>query len=199
RYHYSNLGATLLAFILEQVSGKTYAQLCQEYIFEPLGLQASTWSLAEVPKNDRASLYLSNALAIPPYQLITYPDGGLLTNIEDFTLYLREILRGVNGESQQLSPESYQEMTSQQLTTQHFPEGKFSKYRGLFWALNAEGDNIYMDGADPGIGTYTILTKKGNMGIVLFMNISSYGNESISQDLRKIRGIIFQYAGKLRK
>lgn len=199
RYHYSNLGATLLAYILEQVSGKTYAQLCQEYIFEPLGMQESTWSLSEVPAEKRAQLYLSNALPIPPYQLITYPDGGLYTSIEDFALYLREILRGINGESQCLSPDSYQEMTRQQLTPQHFPEGKFSKHRGLFWALNAEGDNIYMDGADPGIGTYTILTKKGNMGIVLFMNISSYGNESISQDLRKIRGTIFQYAGKLRK
>ena len=130
----------------------------------------SYWTLNAIPKKNLANLYLSNGLNIPHYQLITYPDGGLFTCVSDFALYLKEMIKGINGEGKLLNASSYKEIMSNQLTEANFPNSQFKKSKGLLWNVNKEGDNISMNGADPGILTYTILTTQGNMGIVIFMN-----------------------------
>ncbi|MGB0523086.1 MAG: serine hydrolase domain-containing protein [Flammeovirgaceae bacterium] len=199
QYRYTNIGATLLAFIIEEVSQMPFAEYTQQKIMKPLQMTDTYWKLVAIPQNQLTSLYLANNLPIPHYELITYPDGGLFTTVADFASYLQEMIQGLNGESQLLHHASYQEMMSNQLITKHFPHGKFEKSKGLMWSVNPEGDNITMNGADPGIATYTLFTTKGNVGIVIFMNSNLYDIESRERDFRKIRGLLFQYAGKLLK
>lgn len=198
-YEYSNIGATLLAYLIEEVAGEKFDTFTSQHILKPLNMQQSTWKLAEADTTQFASLYLSNGLQVPNYQLITYPDGGLITSISDFSLYLMEMLKGMAGESQLLQQRYFKEMMSNQLTTENFPNGDFETSKGMMWTVNREGDNIGANGADPGVSSYTLFTTAGNMGIVIFTNTSLYGNEDLERDIRRIRGTLFQYAGKLRK
>ena len=196
-YHYTNIGATLLAFIIEQVSGEKFSDVGKKELFEPLQMNNSYWRLKDIPKEELACLYLSNGLRIPHYELITYPDGGWFTSIADFSKYLIEMIKGINGESHLLSHKSYKEMMSNQLIKENFPNGNFESSKGLMWSVNKDGDNISMNGADPGVLSYTLFTTQGNVGIVIFMNTSIYDKEELESDFKKIRATLFQNVKRL--
>ncbi|WP_395375545.1 serine hydrolase domain-containing protein [Marinicella sp. W31] len=198
-YHYSNIGATLLAFVIEQVAGQSFSDYTSKFILKPLKMNDSYWHYSQVPSGDMASLYMSNGLLISPYTLVTYPDGGLITSIADFAVYLQEMIKGINGNSHLLKQASFKEMMSNQLTQVHFPQGQFETSKGMMWYVNPEGDNISMNGADPGVSTYTLFTTAGNMGIAIFVNTSLYDNEAHEDSFRAIRGALLQNAGKLLK
>ena len=198
-YHYSNIGATLLAFLIEHVSQQKFSEFTRDNLFKPLNMEGSYWHYGDVPDGEMASLYMSNGLLIPHYALVTYPDGGLITSIADFALYLQEMIKGMNGDSRLLKQASYREMMSNQLNEENFPKGEFETSKGMMWYVNSEGDNISMNGADPGVSTYTLFTTAGNMGIVIFVNTSLYDVEERENSFRAIRGTLLQNAGKLLK
>ncbi|MEO0731436.1 MAG: serine hydrolase domain-containing protein [Bacteroidota bacterium] len=198
-YQYTNLGATLLAYLVETVAGRPFKELTREELFTPLGMEHTYWDLDRVPEEDRVTHYLSNGLAIPDYSLITYPDGGLRTSVSDFSLYLREMIAGLVGTGQLLTPKAYQALMTNQLTAANFPAANFGKAHGLLWQVNHDGDNISMNGADPGVVTYTLFTTSGNVGIAIFLNTNLYGQEALEADFRRIRGTLFQHIGKLLK
>ncbi len=129
-YRYTNMGATLLALIVEKVSGLAFGEFVKAEILSPLDMENSFWRLEDIPEGSLSEHYLSNGLRIPPYELITYPDGGLFTSVSDFSNYLIDMIRGLNGKGSLLSAESYREMMSNQLTSENFPEGTFSTYKG---------------------------------------------------------------------
>ncbi|MFK7807997.1 MAG: serine hydrolase domain-containing protein [Saprospiraceae bacterium] len=208
-YEYTNIGATLLAHIIEIVAEKSFDKYVQEIILEPLAMEQTYWSWVEADSSDlsvgkelagnRISHYLPGNIAVPAYDLITYPDGGLITNISDFTIYLQEMIRGLNGESKLLSLASYKEMMSNQLIPDHFPNGDFTFSRGLLWRANSQGDNISASGTDPGVVTDCMFTTGGNIGLVIFFNKSLYDDEKGEDAFRKIRQLLMKYAGKLRR
>ena len=198
-YKYTNIGATLLAYIIETVTAEKFATFTQTQILDPLQMYHSRWDLDQVDPKHLTSLYLSNGQLIPHYRLITYPDGGLITSVADFSLYLMEMIRGLAGESQLLSQSSFKEMMSNQLTKDRFPNSEFTKSRGMNWNVNPEGDNIGANGADPGVTTYTLLTTSGNLGIVIFSNLNLYDNEKAESAFFQIRNTLLQYSGKLSK
>ncbi|MEO1624019.1 MAG: serine hydrolase domain-containing protein [Bacteroidota bacterium] len=198
-YWYSNMGATLLAYIIEEVSGHKFADYTKKILLDPLKMSDSHWRLDDIPQDKLASLYLSNQLPIPHYELITYPDGGLFTNVADFSLYLVEMLKGINGESQLLKQSSYKEMMRNQLIPEFFPDATFERSRGMMWRVNSDEDNIAADGADPGVGTYVLMTTAGNMGIAIFKNISSDGEEEVEKALLQVRRVLLTHAGNLLK
>jgi len=199
KYNYTNAGATLLAFIIEQVSDESFDEYTRKHIFEPLKMDNTHWSYENADSNNFASLYMSNKTKIPHYSLITYPDGGLVTSVKDLSIYLKEMIKGINGESKLLSQESFKEMMSNQLTEGNFPNGNFEVNKGLIWDVNKDGDNIGMNGADPGIFTYVLFTTSGDIGIIIFNNISFYEIESFEKDFKEIRKILMSNAGKFIK
>ena len=196
-YQYSNLGTALLALIIEEISDQTFAHYTKEHIFDKLEMENTHWKLKEISSKQLASVYMSNGQLIPNYESITYPDGGLYTSVTDFSKFLQDMIKGINGNGQLLKPESYKLMMSNQLVEPYFPKTEFKKSKGLLWDVNKDGDNISANGSDPGIDTYLLFTTAGNIGILMFKNSNSYGNEQMEKDFFKIRGILFKYVSKL--
>lgn len=54
RYAYSNIGASLAAYLVETASGIGFDRWCDERIFEPLGMERTGWHLSDVPADDVA-------------------------------------------------------------------------------------------------------------------------------------------------
>jgi len=79
-----------------------------------------------------------------------------------------------------------------------FPNGNFENPQGLMWGVNEAGTNIGANGADPGIYTETVVTTNGNIGVVIFSNISCFGTESLEAETKKIRKILFKYVKHLK-
>ncbi|MFP4096251.1 MAG: serine hydrolase domain-containing protein [Cyclobacteriaceae bacterium] len=87
-YEYSNLGAGMLGFVLEEISGQTYEQLLQQKISIPLGMQHTTTDRA------RAGELLVKGLS-PTGEITSNWDlaalmgaGGILSSSQDLSKFI---------------------------------------------------------------------------------------------------------------
>lgn len=167
KYYYSNAAATLAAHIIEIVYGMPYDEFTQQHILNPLGMQESGWSFDDVNMERHADLYFTNQAVIPKYTLITYPDGGLLTNIKDLSNYLQAMMKGYEGKGDIISPASYQEMMKGQLTKSQ--QEREDRNYGIFWEIRE--DEIGHSGGDPGIVCLMRFNHETGVGRILMTNI----------------------------
>lgn len=99
---YSNSGYTLLAILLEQLSGSDYRDLARARIFEPLAMQRTgfygdaLWSDANVAIGRNADRYGDNDPAHwPPPSWALMGNGGLVSSAED----LLRLAKAFEGEA----------------------------------------------------------------------------------------------------
>ncbi len=175
-YEYTNIGAALAAYIVEVVSEKPYAEFTRDEILIPLKMTATGWFYKDVEMEDFATRYTGkNHIAVPFYELTTYPDGGLKSSVADMALYLQEMIRGFYGEGSLLSKESYSVLFKNQLQVP-------SKERsGIFWdVFGSEGEgDIGHAGSDPGIETFMYFKPETKIGKILFVNTGHYKEDII--------------------
>jgi CubicO group peptidase (beta-lactamase class C family) len=93
RYQYSSWGYFTLGYLLEKISGKTYAQLMKQDIFDPLGMRnsGSYHHQQVVPKRATGYDYTVNGYSSADFrdQSNTMGTGDLYSTVEDlFTLHL---------------------------------------------------------------------------------------------------------------
>jgi CubicO group peptidase (beta-lactamase class C family) len=93
KYQYTNSGFLLLGAIVKRVSGKSLRAFADENIFKPLGMKSTVFrdDRTEVIKN-RASGYITGPggrvrMRTSLDDLVG--DGGLLTNVEDLSLWVQ--------------------------------------------------------------------------------------------------------------
>ena len=96
---YSNLNAALTAYIIELATETPFEEYTQTMIFEPLGMNATSWKADDGNLSLMATPYFPNGKQVPRYRLITYPDGGLFTNTTDLSKFLIEIIKAYTGNS----------------------------------------------------------------------------------------------------
>ncbi len=175
-YEYTNIGAALAGYIIEKVSGKSYAEFTTEEILTPLQMKASGWFYDDLEMDNFATRYTGkDHIAVPFYELTTYPDGGLKSSVADMALYLQEMIRGFYGEGSLLSKESYAVLFKNQLQVP-------SKERsGIFWdVFGSEGEgDIGHAGSDPGIETFMYFKPETKIGKILFVNTGHYKEDII--------------------
>jgi CubicO group peptidase (beta-lactamase class C family) len=98
---YSNAGYTLLAALIEQVSGQAYPAFVHRRIFEPLGMTRTgfygepLWADGNVAVGRGADVYLSNDPARwPPPTWALLGNGGLVSTLDD----LLKLAKALGGE-----------------------------------------------------------------------------------------------------
>jgi CubicO group peptidase (beta-lactamase class C family) len=91
RFRYNNSGYHLLGVIIEKVTGKTYAEVLQERIFQPLKMNASGYDLNQPLLAKRAGAYARtlDGFENAPYldMTIPYSAGSLYSTVEDLYLW----------------------------------------------------------------------------------------------------------------
>lgn len=91
KFLYSNSGYTLMAIIIERVSGKTLRKFQEENIFKPLGMKnTQLYDNRHEPIKNRASGYLPNpdkSFSVRASMFDLGGDGGILSTIEDLQLW----------------------------------------------------------------------------------------------------------------
>ncbi|HMW06226.1 MAG TPA: serine hydrolase domain-containing protein [Leptospiraceae bacterium] len=100
-YSYSNLGHSILGRIIEKVSGKTYAKVINEKIFQPFGMKNSFYEVVPEKKNDFAKGYggiILKSEVNEPY-LRDLPAGFLHSSVNDFSKVIQMFLNDgkING------------------------------------------------------------------------------------------------------
>ena len=92
-YRYTNAGFSLLAAIIEVVSGTTYENYLREHVFAPAGMQTAVFR-AEVPERD--TLFARGRVgAANPYVWGTRGAGGVWSTVGDMYRWVVAIEDGV--------------------------------------------------------------------------------------------------------
>ena len=197
-YQYTNLGAVLMAHIVERVSGKCYKDYINKELFKPLNMKESTFDESKVPSNLLATSYVTHKLlATPILGNNTYPDGGLHTNNIELSKYLIEMIKGYNGKSTLLSKKSFHKMMSPLLSQEvasTSKEGKNFSNIGVFWHV-AVNRHIYHNGGNPLGGTvYMWFDPSTNIGTILMTNCDGSASRETVVEFISIWRTLGKYA-----
>jgi CubicO group peptidase (beta-lactamase class C family) len=98
---YSNMGYTLLAYVVEHVSGKSYEQYLHDQFFEPLGMKQTGYALPQVAPAHQTYSYaddlpFSEALFLPsmPSYGNVYGNGDIISTTGDLYAWIAALSTG---------------------------------------------------------------------------------------------------------
>ena len=158
---YSNIATSLMALVVENISGEDFRDYCQENILEPLEMHNSAFRFSKLNQELLATPYTDNNNPIYPYTERHYPAGFLFTNVEDFSNYMIAILNhGEYNGKRILQEASIEKMTA----VQNSESG-----HGFLWA-NLMGDAVGKKGGGMGGSTWAEWHFEHNRGMFLFSN-----------------------------
>ncbi|WP_194775070.1 serine hydrolase domain-containing protein [Pararhodonellum marinum] len=163
-YEFSNIGAALLAFIIQEATEQPYATLTQNTVFSPMGMKNTFWSLSDAKEQDFITHYIGTNLPLPNYALITFPDGGLMTSTNDLGMLLKELMLGYQGKGKLFDEEVYQQLMAEN-------KESMESYKGIFWVKSPDGYLLHL-GEDLGTATALAFNPERNVGLILFSNVS---------------------------
>jgi CubicO group peptidase (beta-lactamase class C family) len=181
-YDYSNVGAALIACLVEHVTNTGFNDYCKQNIFGPLGMDKTTWFFSETPKNEIAIPYSDNNIVNPSkpfYTYPTYPDGHLITTIEDLSKFMRAfIMDGQYNGFQLLQPQTIDTIMHENIS---IPGGK----QGLIFFEHKIGQFEVWghDGGDPGVSTEMYFDREKRVGYIMFNNRTSAYSSSLGNAL----------------
>jgi len=94
---YSNMGITLVGYLVEVISRTPFDQYCNEHIFKPLGMHTTSWRLAGMDPSTLAIPYDKSLRGYVPYGHYgepSYPDGMLRTSVIELARFLMAYMEG---------------------------------------------------------------------------------------------------------
>jgi len=168
---YSNAGANLLGYLLENIYQKPFDTLINQYIFSPLNMTQSSIHLSKVDKSRLAQGLNENKVKMPfRVEKEMNAEGGILSNVEDMIKYMRYHL----DKSDKVVDVAHQELW----------KGEYGNYEaGLFWQIFKDcekPDRIYQNGG--AFGTSSWMTLIPELGIAIFLVTNSFG-QNVHQKL----------------
>lgn len=130
KYKYSGGGYTLLQLVIEEVSGQSFNDYMTEAVFEPLGMDHSSFHWFNTSGLDLATFYASDSSVTPHYRYTALAAASLYTSIADLSLFLRANV----GDNPVLSKETINMMST---------SGQWSHGLGpMIFGKNGAGDLI---------------------------------------------------------
>ncbi|MDN5727550.1 MAG: beta-lactamase family protein [Propionibacteriales bacterium] len=93
-YEYSNLGIDLAARVVQQVSGKRFERFAQEELFDPLGLERTTFDHRVISADNERAIGHDPDIPRPPLRMPMVGAGGVYTSIDDACRFVSAHLRG---------------------------------------------------------------------------------------------------------
>jgi CubicO group peptidase (beta-lactamase class C family) len=116
KFAYSNGGYLVLALLVEDVTGETFAHYMKHAVFDPLGMKDSTFDAPLPPgwaSRGATGYWEDGKTGVPPAKFVepNLAAGGLWTTSTDLAKFLIEIQRDYEGTSHQV----LQERTAQML------------------------------------------------------------------------------------
>jgi CubicO group peptidase (beta-lactamase class C family) len=194
RHSYSGEGYFLLQMVIENITGKDLETLAQEKIFQPLGMDRTSYTWQAEFKADFAYPHDEYGRAQGNQIRRRTPDarGSLATTAGDYARFLVGIL---NAEGQRKA--TVDEMLQSQIAIDYLrmfgPDAWTTTQRfhnihlawGLGWGRfdTPFGPAFFHTGSDPGWKNYTVTYIDQGIGIVMLSNSDNF--ESIAAEIAK--------------
>lgn len=162
---YSGEGFEYLRKAIEKKSHKNLEELAKEYVFQPLGMNDTSYIWNEKKDADRMVIGYDKdgkSLDIVKNQTPSSADD-LMTTVEDYGKFLVAVMN-----NELLSPTVFEAMKTKQVET------KKNKYFGLGFEIYDLGNNeiaLSHGGSDKGVNTIFFLLPKTKQGLIIFTNV----------------------------
>jgi CubicO group peptidase (beta-lactamase class C family) len=183
---YSNIGACVIAYLVEEISGKNFRTYCKDHIFEPLNMLSTSYNYADLHLDRIAKLYRSAHIYRTSFDNRVYAAGGLKTTIRDLSNFAIAYMN--NGILNNVS--ILQESTIERiLEIQNEASG-----RCLIWQALLGGWFTHTGGLEMGAATVIEIHPKDKIALIIFTNSHS----SIVLPGNEIHGLVRQKANEFR-
>ena len=93
-FHYSNLGFVILQLLIEEVSGRPFADFMQTGILDPLGMSVAGFTPPDPSNPMVATAHTSDGSPLPFYRHVALAAGGLFCSIDDLARFACAELKG---------------------------------------------------------------------------------------------------------
>lgn len=200
KFQYNNYGYILAGYIVEKLTGKTYEECLDEYLFEPLGMKRSCCYIDDIEQDadhaepyDRPEEGTMNGLKKIPFYRASREDraagvgapfaaaGSIDSCAEDMLKWVQLHLEGGKTPDgrQMISQESMEEMHKPSMILDSpldmpMEETKFWCY-GMGWFAEVyRGHKILQHGGNiDGFSGFTSFVPDLNLGVVAYTNLNS--------------------------
>lgn len=170
-YSYSNVGAGLLGYLVEEVAGIPFERFSKERLFQPLGMTDTAWRLAELDQDAIAMPYKGKpSKGFKPAGHIgfpTYPDGLLRTSPSNLARFLIMFANFGQIDGKRILSRQSVEASRQN----HFPGA--TEGQGLIWYYDDIGSRQSLlghTGSDPGTSSMMFFDPEDGAGVLLVAN-----------------------------
>jgi CubicO group peptidase (beta-lactamase class C family) len=172
---YSNSGFILLGYLIEKISGQSYAEFLQKNIFDPLGMADTGYDSTAVAIAPRALGYATGSQGIVPaaYTDMTRPfsAGGLYSTTHDLLRWQRQLYEG-----KLLQPASLKKMTT---PIKHGP--------GLGIGVGFKPRKAYLhDGGIAGFESHLAYYPETKTSVIVLGNLDGVGTSDIVPKLTAV-------------
>jgi len=161
KFLYSNIGTSLLALVVEEITKKDYRDYCQENILEPLEMYNTAFRLNRLNQNLLATPYTDDNNPMYYFSNRHYPAGFLSTNIEDFSHFIIAILNYGAWNGKRILKRSTVEKMLQLQNTNYGISYLWDHYIG---------NNVGHIGGGTGFSTWSEWFYGSNGGLFIFSN-----------------------------
>ncbi len=191
-FQYSNLGLTLLGYVIEEVSGVSYNKYIRDKILIPLGMNSTKTFMdrkqygeeltigfgAENRKRKRESVPYFNAFGIDPA-------AGFTSNVADlskFAIWQLDLLSGKNKSD--VLPKNL----LAQMHRIHFYDSLSNVKRGLgFNIYNEKGQNLVGHGGScPGYKTQLTIDREGEKAFIVLINARGVSPSKYTRGIKNL-------------
>jgi CubicO group peptidase (beta-lactamase class C family) len=165
---YSNVAIGLLGHLVAEISGMPFDRFCRERIFTPLGMDETSFHLAELDEANVAMPYDGESpatfVALGHQGFPTYPDGLLRTSVPHMARFLAMSAELGEYEGERILAES----TAQEMRRIQFPE--LDDTQGLVWFYDPDETRLGHDGDDPGTSSLLFFDPTDGTGALVVSN-----------------------------
>ena len=190
-FAYSSLGYDVLGALIAEVSGEPFEVYIRHHIFEPLGMNDSTFIKPDVPLELATSPHIRTPRLMVsdvfPYSRSQAPSGTLQSNVLDMCQWAMANMNGCvlsdhRNSSRILSPENHQLLWQPRIHTGQEKDSRQTEI-GLGWFIGEyKGMSAVMhDGGDVGYETEITLLPEQSVAVTVMANIFPAVTASITQ------------------
>ncbi|GAB5518874.1 MAG: serine hydrolase domain-containing protein [Rhodothermales bacterium] len=192
RWNYSNIGAGVAAYVIEVVSGQSFAAFTQTHVFDPLGLEDTGWFLTSADRMRQARYYAPTDGVLvdePARGVQLYPARDLVTTADDLAAFGQAMMA---RDPRVLSRASYDELFAPHLAPE--VRDRTVDNSGLFWMIDRNQYGVTysltgMNGGDSGINTMLWFDPVTEFGYV-FLGNTGWSEQNHSNHIWALRTLV---------
>jgi CubicO group peptidase (beta-lactamase class C family) len=180
-YYYTNIGYSLLGYLVELISGQNFNEYCKEHIFIPLEMYNTSFRLRDFDTSKIAVPYYYNYGKFIPnshygFQVLA-PAASMRTSIEELSHFLIAHMNGGLYKDVRILNES----TIDLMHSAHYPPNEDGREYGLGFIISETDSGkkeVGHSGGWPGVHTLMKFRPEDNTGFIFFTN--SYDSSKVS-------------------